>query len=251
VEPTRLLECLGADQSRLRDVVGRDLTAAVPTCPDWTVADLVEHVALVYLHKVESMRRGGTSESSWPPDAPTQEPLALLDKAYNSLVAEFAARDVQDGPAGTWYDPDQTVGFWIRRMAHETLIHRVDADLAAGEALAAIPDDLAYDGIDEVLVVFLSYASRKWHDEFAGLLPSTGETVLVTAGGRGWLVRIEADGISVETASPATDAQAAVSGTPQQVLLWLWRRTAEYSARRSGDETVLGRLWQLLRIATQ
>ncbi|HEX2771269.1 MAG TPA: maleylpyruvate isomerase N-terminal domain-containing protein, partial [Micromonosporaceae bacterium] len=103
MEPTRFLECLAVDQSRLREAVAGDLTAAVPTCPGWTVADLAEHVALVYLHKVESMRRGGTSEPSWPPDVSGEEPLALLDKAYDTLLAEFAARDMTDGPAGTWY----------------------------------------------------------------------------------------------------------------------------------------------------
>jgi uncharacterized protein (TIGR03083 family) len=251
MEPTRFLDCLAADESRLRDLGSRDLTAAVPTCPGWTVADLVEHVAMVYLHKVESMRRGGVSESSWPPDVSGEEPLALLDKAYDSLVAEFAARDVTDGPAGTWYDPDQTVGFWIRRMAQETVIHRVDAELAAGEPVAAIPDDLALDDIDEVLVVFLSYGSRKWHDYFAEQLPAIAETVLVTTADRGWLVRLDADGVSVEAALATAEAQATVGGTPQEVLLWLWGRGAEDSVQRSGDGSVLGRLRRLLKTATQ
>jgi uncharacterized protein (TIGR03083 family) len=251
MEPARFLECLAADEGRLREVAGRDLTRAVPTCPGWTVVDLVEHVAMVYLHKVESMRRGGTDESSWPPDVSGEERLALLDKAYDSLVAEFAARDATDGPAGTWYEHDQTVGFWIRRMAHETVIHRVDGELAAGQPVAAIPDDLALDGIDEVLVVFLSYQSRRWHDYFAERLPAAAETVLVRAGDRVWLVRSDGEGVSVEPASPTTDTQAIVSGTPQQVLLWLWRRTADDSVQRSGDETVVGRLRQLLETATQ
>ena len=45
-------------------------------------------------------------------------------------------------------------------MAQETVIHRVDAELAAGEPIAPIPDDLAVDGIDEVLERFLAYGSR-------------------------------------------------------------------------------------------
>lgn len=251
MEFTRFFECLAADERRLREMAGRDLAAAVPTCPGWTAADLVEHVALVYLHKVESMRQGGISESSWPPDISGEETLALLDKAYDTLVAEFAARDVHDGPAGTWYDPDQSVGFWIRRMAHETVIHRVDAERAAGAPVAAIPDDLALDGIDEVLVVFLAYSSRKWPDDFTERLPSTAETVLVTAGDRAWLVRFDPDGVSAETASTATDAPARVAGTPQQVLLWLWRRADDDTVERSGDSAALDRLRRLLEVATQ
>lgn len=251
MEPTRFLECLAADQSRLREVVGRDLTPAVPTCPGWTVADLVEHVALVYLHKVESMRQGGLSESSWPPDVSGEEPLTLLDKAYDALVAEFAARDVHDGPAGTWYDPDQTVGFWVRRMAHETVIHRVDAELATGHPVAAIPDDLALDGIDEVLVICLAYATRKWPDDFTELLPATAETVLVAAGDRGWLVRMDPGAVAVEPAPSSADATAVVSAPPQQALLWLWRRAGEEAVQRRGDNQAIDRLRQLLNVATQ
>jgi hypothetical protein len=51
--------------------------------------------------------------------------------------------------------PDQTVGFWIRRMAQETVVHRVDAELAAEVAPGAIPDDIALDGIDEFLIAFI------------------------------------------------------------------------------------------------
>jgi uncharacterized protein (TIGR03083 family) len=251
MDPTRFLECLAADESRLREVARGNLTAAVPTCPDWTVGDLIKHVALVYLHKVESMRRGGKSEPPWPPDVSGEEPLALLDGSYDTLMTEFAARDATDGPAGTWYEHDQTVGFWIRRMAQETVIHRVDAELAAGEPLADIPDDLALDGIDEVLVLFLSYQSRRWHDYFAERLPAAAETVLVTAGDRGWLVRLDADGVSTESAATTTDAPARVAGTPQQVLLWLWRRAADDTVQRSGDEAVLGQLRGLLETATQ
>ena len=67
MESKRLLECLDADFRRLRAVVaGADLTAMVPSCPEWTVEDLVRHVGAVYLHKVECMRLG-THPAQWPP----------------------------------------------------------------------------------------------------------------------------------------------------------------------------------------
>ena len=59
-----------------------------------------------------------------------EEPVALLDRAYAELMEEFTRRNPEDF-SRTWYDPDQTVGFWIRRMAQETVIHRIDAELAA------------------------------------------------------------------------------------------------------------------------
>src|SRR4051812_24688976 len=119
MENTRYLECLAADHARLREVAATDLTAKVPSCPDWTVADLTRHVGQVYLHKIGAMREGVEPED-WPPQGTEQEdPIALLDRAYAELIGEFAARKPGD-PAGSWYEPDQTVGFWIRRMAQET-----------------------------------------------------------------------------------------------------------------------------------
>ena len=42
----------------------------------------------------------------------------MLDRSYAALVGELTTRDPSD-PGGTWYEPDPTVGFWVRRMAHE------------------------------------------------------------------------------------------------------------------------------------
>jgi uncharacterized protein (TIGR03083 family) len=252
MENSRFLECLAADEQRLREVAARDLTAQVPPCPEWTVRDLVEHVALVYLHKVECMRHPGPGETDWPPKAEPLPPLELLDHAYATLRDEFDRRP-PDSPSGTWYDPDQTAGFWIRRMAQETVIHRVDGELAAGEPIAPIPADLALDGIDEVLEQFLGYGSRKWSEYFgAALAEADGGTVLVSANGRGWLVRMLPTGVEVEPPDPgSTEATAGISGDPQSVLLWLWRRTDASAVTFAGERAALGRLRDLLGTATQ
>jgi uncharacterized protein (TIGR03083 family) len=251
MEHGRLLSVLDADFTRLRRLAQRDLTAPVPNCPEWTVDDLARHVGLVYLHKVECMREQ-KAPAAWPPpelaDAPA---LALLDRAYPELLAEFAARKPEDA-THTWYGPDQTVGFWIRRMAQETVIHRVDAEQSLGEPVAEIPADLALDGIDEVLVCFLAYASRTWPEDFAGILPER-EALPVEVrpdGGPGWLVRAAPDGVGVERLAPDAPAAAMISGAPDAVLLWLWRR-AEAGVTRSGDLTEIDRLYALLREVTQ
>src|SRR5215469_3181220 len=45
-------------------------------------------------------------------------------------------------------------GFWIRRMAHETLVHRADAQLAAGAAPEPLIEaEVAADAIDEWLML--------------------------------------------------------------------------------------------------
>jgi len=61
METDRLKDCLATSYDRLRELADGDPSVAVPSCPEWTLADLVSHVAHVYLHKVETMRRG-----QWP-----------------------------------------------------------------------------------------------------------------------------------------------------------------------------------------
>jgi uncharacterized protein (TIGR03083 family) len=128
MEHSRFLACLAADYARLREVASIDPAAAVPTCPGWTVADVTRHVGEVYMHKTLAMRQGAEPEQWPPPSLAEEEPIPLLERAYAELLDEFAARKPED-PAGTWYKPDQTVGFWIRRMAQETVVHRIDAEL--------------------------------------------------------------------------------------------------------------------------
>lgn len=247
METARYLECLHADAARLRDVAGKDLSPPVPSCPGWTVTDLVRHVAETYLHKTEIMRRGEIPRP-WPPDLSGEPPLGAFDRAYRGLRTELTTRPPGE-PTPTWFTPDQTVGFWIRRMAQESVIHRVDAELALGSPLAPIPDDLATDGVDEVLERFLGYGSREWAEGIGDDLSSCdGRSVLVTAGGHAWLVRLAPDGVDVTAqADPAVMAPpAAVGGTPAEVLLWLWRRAGDERVRLDGDVALIGRLRQLL-----
>jgi uncharacterized protein (TIGR03083 family) len=238
MDSQRLGDSLESDFRRLRQVAGAAaLDAPVPSCPGWTLSDLVRHVGEVYLYKVEMMRIGGHADA-WPPDAMNDEPpLDLLDRAYAALSAEFAARRPEDHTF-TWYDPDQTVGFWIRDMAHETVIHRVDAELAAGRPIAAIPDDLAADGIDELLVAFVQYDIALLPAKFASLLASAGDrTVGVVTAHGSWLVRL-ADG-SLQVDAPVVGSpDATVRGPAPDVLLWLWNRSSENVTTAGDDEAI-------------
>jgi uncharacterized protein (TIGR03083 family) len=224
MEPSRFLECLAADFSRLRAVAPTDLTAAVPTCPGWTVADLTRHVGQVYLHKTLAMREGAEPEP-WPPEETVDaEPVALLDRTYAGLMEEFAHRKPED-PAGTWYAPDQTVGFWIRRMAQETVIHRIDAELGTGQRVAPVPDDLALDGIDELLKVFVAYAVAEWGDYFTDILASSpGRTYAVRTDGAAWRARTGPGRFTVEDGAGGGEADVTVSGPPAAMLRWVWNR---------------------------
>jgi uncharacterized protein (TIGR03083 family) len=247
MESSRLLTCFTADYGRLREVAARDLAAPVPTCPGWTVTDLVRHVAAVYLHKVECIRHRRAPDR-WPPDFSTEESVALLERAYAALIAEFMQHAPGD-PAFTWYEPDQTVGFWVRRMAQETVIHRIDGELALGDTSAAVPSDLAIDGIDEVLGLFLEYGSRHWSDRFGPALKETsGRSVRIASDWESWLVTATPDGIDLDRGGDRAPA-ATISGSPESLLRWLWARGGD-DVKVTGDDAAVTELRGLLAVAT-
>jgi uncharacterized protein (TIGR03083 family) len=251
MDHSRYLECLAADHGDLRDAAASvELTVPVPSCPGWTMGDLVFHVAEVYLHKVTVMRTGEWPEQWPPPGAAAEAPLPLLGRAYGQLIAEFGARQPADATP-TWYDPDQTVAFWIRRMAQETVIHRIDAELAAGLPVTPVPDDLAVDGVDEVLKCFLGYDVEALGLLTGGHLASDGgqDTINVLAGQTVWTVRpspaevVITDGAS---ASPRVVIQAA----PDPMLRWLWGRAGDEAVRLTGEQAWADYLRRMLAAVT-
>jgi uncharacterized protein (TIGR03083 family) len=266
MDNSRFLACLEADYRRIREVVPGHLEARVPSCPDWTVADLTRHVGEVYLHKVQCMREGRARVTDWPPpELGDEEPVALLDRSYADLVAELTTRDPA-APGGTWYTPDPTVGFWIRRMAQESVIHRIDAELGAGASIAPIPDDLAIDGIDELLKVFVAYSFSQWPEGFTEALKnSVGHTYKIQAAATNegpstaWLVKTAPESLAAEggpdeklpdTATP----DVTISGSPADLLRWAWNREAPArptSVKIEGSPEALTELRQCVVEATQ
>jgi uncharacterized protein (TIGR03083 family) len=261
MENSRYLECLAADYQRIRAIVPGHLEERVPTCPEWTVDDLTWHVGMVYLHKATAMRQGSQPDD-WPPDfGDDASALELIDDAYRQLTEEFAVRDPAE-PTGTWYGPDQTVGFWIRRMAQETVIHRIDAELGAREPVRPVPDDLAADGVDELLKVFVAYDV----DEYTEILQdSPGRTCLITAdatAGRpsvSWLVSTGPGKFTVaggpgERVDGTVSPDVTVNGTPTDLLRWAWNRETPGEASRvtiGGNDDALAEFRRCVVIATQ
>lgn len=256
VTADRYRACLDADLHRLVEVGAGVPERVVPSCPDWTVDDLLRHVTHVYLHKVACLRLGREPQG-WPPPHDGQPAPAGLRAAYGELTGEFDRRSTSE-PAFTWCEPDQTVGFWLRRMAQETLIHRYDAELAAGTT-SAIPTDLAGDGVDEFMVVMAGYLTRRHADDdgVARALAGTGGRALaVRCGELGWLAEPGPAGVTV-TRQPAEPAAAelaapvAVRGEPAAVLLWLWHRAGDDTVTLTGDPAELAAWRALLNEVSQ
>lgn len=245
----RYLELIESDAARLASLARRDLGADVPTCPGWTVRDLVLHVAEVFQHKVACTRLGVMPED-WPPDPPEGDPVDHLDASLAELLAVLREYG-PDAPSATWLPEDQTAGFWYRRMAHEVAVHRVDAEAAFGE-MTPIAPDLAVDGVDEILQLFIG---GDWTDQpddaWRGISPEAGagRATEVIAGDHSWRVTLHAD--RVDVLEGPGEAAATVGGDPSDVVLWLWRRVPNELVEIAGDTDTVTALHDRLLLATQ
>ncbi|BEP16397.1 maleylpyruvate isomerase family mycothiol-dependent enzyme [Acidothermaceae bacterium B102] len=137
------------------------LDAAVPTCPGWTVASLLQHIGLVHLWATEVVQAAGPEidQDAFDAGAVPPDDAELLDwagAAHEGLVRALRAAPDFDGWT-FWPAPTSARDFWIRRQLHETAVHRMDAELAAWRSLTPMAAGLAADGIDELLTGLLPY----------------------------------------------------------------------------------------------
>jgi uncharacterized protein (TIGR03083 family) len=235
VDPATHLDYLAASAAQLGDAAGKAaLSDPVPGCPDWTVRDLVGHVGMVHRWATtivaEALERpsGETAEAPADPellDWYAEGHLTLLD-TLQKAPADLACFAFLPAPS--------PLAFWARRQAHETTIHCSDAKAAAGVPVT-IDDELARDGIEEIL---LGFGKRKREFE-------PGTIRLKTAGVPGWLLALSAEGAAATPDDSATQADVTVSGDAGQVYLWLWNRPAEVTI--SGDSAVAER-WQKVKV---
>jgi uncharacterized protein (TIGR03083 family) len=222
-----------------------DLTADVPGCPGWVVRDLLSHVIGVYRHKIAALDLGHAPEErseGWGALDATDDPRDVLRETHEALRARL---DVDpETPAWSWWPPEQTVGFWQRRMAHETAVHRWDADSAALGVAAAppVPYELAVDGVDEIL----GWMEWPWDDAQA---EATGQQVMVSTDEVAWTLTLEPTRVTVE-AGTSESAVALIAGEPSALLLHLWGRPPDASIATGGDVVALRLLRERIDMAT-
>jgi uncharacterized protein (TIGR03083 family) len=221
---------IAASTAELAEILAEnDQSLPIPTCPEWTLRQLVTHVGRAHRWAAEITRT--RSDAFIPfrevpdgklPDDPAEQPAWLragaarivdaVREAGNDLVCSFT------GPV--------PAGFWLRRMAHETLVHRADAQLAAGaEPEPVIEAEVAADAIDEWLMLLTGGLGNA--DERTKVLPAgAGLHIHATddgLGGRGeWMIRHDAGGLTVEPGHGKGDA--ALTGPAASLLLVLMRR---------------------------
>jgi len=243
---------LRSESARFADVLADvDPATAVPTCPDWTVADLLHHLAEVQSFWAGILRDRPADEPDNPgPERPDDigELRQLQRDATDALVAALDGADDTD-PVWTWYDQDRSVGFIRRRQAHEALVHRWDAEIAAGVDQRPVEPELAADGVSEALGVMFG-GCPEWAtptlDGPLGVLRSedTGDE---------WWVRIgRFDGIGPQSGTVFTDEPTLellsrgeavdrtegstfeVVGSAVDLDAWLWGRPTLGPVRADG-----------------
>lgn len=244
LSPDRYLELLGADGGRLAAAARRDLAAAVPGCPDWDVAALVAHTGTIHRWVTEIVRSRARERVSRRGLAAPPEGAEIVWWFEEGLAALRDAL-VEAGPEArvwNWTEPPAApVLFWFRRMAQETAVHRWDAQSATGDA-APVATELAVDGISEILETFLPLTAG------AGNPPAIGGSLHVhTTDTEGeWTVRPVEGGLDVERGHGKGDA--ALRGPASDVLLALWSRPTLERVEVFGDEAVVGRWRELVRL---
>ncbi|MGA7172954.1 MAG: maleylpyruvate isomerase family mycothiol-dependent enzyme [Candidatus Dormiibacterota bacterium] len=242
MEFASFLKSVRSDGERIVLVARDQLGADVPPCPGWQVRDVLNHVAQVYEQKIVCtlLQR---DPDPWPPDWPAdRDPTEWLADAQRRLLELFTERGAA-APSYTWWPADQTVGFWARRMAHETVIHRVDVELSCGPSTPVNPE-VAVDGVDEVLTIVLA---GDWSDAPAD--QCRGQRIAVRTGGRGWEVELQREAVNVYPPRGRVDAE--VQGDPEEVLLWLWGRGPVTRLTQVGDASIATLLRDRLKLATQ
>ncbi|MFH8611833.1 maleylpyruvate isomerase family mycothiol-dependent enzyme [Streptomyces sp. NPDC018029] len=213
-------------------LTGADLSVTVPTCPDWTLAQLVRHTGgavrwserLVATRAEKDIPEEDIPELGGPE---TDDPVAL--DAWLARTAELGASTFRaagaEAPVWSW-SGDHRAGFWARRMTHELVIHRADAAIAAGVAYEVEPD-VAADAIDEWLDL-VALAQRTDPEDDAAELKGAGRSIHLhaTDAPEGldaeWLIEFGDEGFTWRRGH--AKATVALRGPLTEVLLAFYRR---------------------------
>jgi len=239
---------LRAETARFAEAIrDADPGQRVPTCPAWTVAQLTAHVgfghrwaALIVEHRATGpVPHDRADDLDVPPQVEER-------RHWLTAGADRLAEAVREAGPGTevWsWAEEQTAEFWLRRITHDTLVHRLDAELATGH-VPTIAADLAADSISDLLDLFRilpriddfpALTGLRGHDE---TLHFQANEPLLGADGE-WLARRTPSGVEWEHGPGPGDV--VVRGSAQDLLMVLSRRPALDDSRLevSGDRGLL------------
>ena len=243
------LDSLRAEAAAFQAAVGQEgaLDLPVPSCPEWTVTDLVGHVGGIFEWVRSHVTTGVTSRpeapaTAWQPGV-VPEGITAVEWYAGHAAALIEALEAVDPeqPAWNWAPQPKRAIFWHRRMANEVAIHRWDAQMATGLA-EPVEARLATDGLAEVLDTWLPSGRQRYPDSGTGMVALSATDVDEV-----WYVRLRPDGIALLDTDTLLDdddrhERATAIGTVSDLLLAVYGRVPFDVLQLSGDTRLLASL---------
>lgn len=233
---TELVAAVRSEGEMLVAAAGLGLDAAVPTCDGWDVEALVEHASLVYRRIAKTVATRATQSLDADPGRPEGEPVDVLRESLDDLVATLSDCDA-NAPVWNWSANEPHLAqFWARRAAHESAIHRFDAQ-TAHDITQPIDVDLARDGLDELFGVIAPRVYSR--DSVEG---PTGTVSLDSTDNGSWCLSLLPDTVEVMVVGSTPPDVTARANTGVLLLAaygrlpWTWS-----SIDVSGDLSLLDR----------
>lgn len=235
IQTEQLLSELRLQGELLAHAAGHaELQAAIPSCPGWTVASTMVHTNRV--HRWATWILSGADSADFSYEQPE---LALVESEYRAGLLRLLAA-LQDAPATldvqTLWPATSARLFWARRQAHETAIHRVDVELAAGYGVTDFEPDFAADGVDELLMEMSpnAFSTADLDESFTVALTPIDANL-------SWTLQVSSAAV---TARRGADDQADLSvfGLASDMYRWVWNRAGDHEVSLRGNLT-LADLW--------
>ncbi len=218
--PLQFLDWFGGHSTALAKH-GRNIDSAakVPSCPTWTMQDLLEHTGHVYEMATTSLNTADPAMGR-PPIDPRPEDVLLAEwfaSTIDQLQTAFSLCS-PDTPVWTFFGP-KPAAFWFRRMANETAIHQWDA-AAIGDADYVLDPHHAVAIVDEYLDLFLPRLASRFSDD------SERSVHLHATDTEGeWVLQRNATGVVMSRAH--AKSTTAVRGSAAALALFVWSRSAD------------------------
>jgi uncharacterized protein (TIGR03083 family) len=213
VDPMEYLDWLAVECAAFGQILeSGDLDAPVPGCPGWSLAELAAHLGGVHRWARAAVIEGRPGGSR-APAPPGRQRLVAWFAAGAAQLRQTLREAGPDAPCWTM-DPPATVGNWMRRQAHETAMHRWDAQASQG-APGRFDAALATDGVAEVVEMFFPRQVR------LGRQPPLPHSLRIEVA-EGAVYTLAGDGRDPDTTQ---ECDATLGGPAEALLLLLWKRT--------------------------
>ncbi|MFI8824728.1 maleylpyruvate isomerase family mycothiol-dependent enzyme [Streptomyces sp. NPDC053431] len=233
------IDALDAAGKALADAAAAAGTdAQVATCPGWQVRDLLRHTTMVHRWATAYVVEGHTSPQpdGGEPDLDGDELLAHFREGHTLLVDALRTAPA-DLTCWSFLPAPSPLAFWARRQAHETTVHRADAESALAAGPGPVDPAIAANGIDELLSAFHARERSRVRTDVPRTL-----RVRATDTGDVWTVHLSQDAPRTERNADGP-ADCELGGPADRLYLTLWNRLPQEAVTVTGDAS-LARLWR-------